>query len=76
MEKDELFEEAAKLVVNHQSGSTSLLQRYLKLGYNRAGKIMNELYLHGIVAEYKDFKPREVLFKNEEELKIYLEKIL
>lgn len=75
MEKDELFQEAAELVVKHQSGSASLLQRKLKLGYNRAGKIMNQLYVYGIVGEYQDFKPREVMFKTTEELKEFLDKL-
>lgn len=75
MEIDELFTEAAELVVKHQSGSTSLLQRYLKLGYNRAGRIANELYLYGILGEHEDFRPRKVMFKTTEELKEFLDKL-
>ena len=42
-ERDEFFEEAAKIIVQHQQGSTSLIQRRMKLGYNRAGRIMDQL---------------------------------
>lgn len=66
--RDSLFEEAARIVVIHQSGSPALLQRKLKLGYNRAGKIIDELESVGIVGGYNGSKPREVYITNELEL--------
>lgn len=62
-EKDEFFAEAARLVVQHQHGSTSLLQRKLKLGYNRAGRIIDQLEAAGIVGQFEGSKAREVRFK-------------
>lgn len=67
-EKDAMFEEAAALVVLHQQGSVSLLQRKLKLGYNRAGRIVDQLYAAGIVGPYKGSTAREVLVTDDEEL--------
>lgn len=64
-ERDELFEDAARLVVQHQHGSTSLLQRKLKLGYNRAGRIIDQLEAAGIVGPFEGSKAREVKIKNE-----------
>lgn len=66
--KDEFFNDAARLVVANQFGSTSLLQRKLKLGYNRAGRIIDQLEAAGIVGPYAGSKPREVLVKTEIEL--------
>ena len=60
-DKDELFEEAARLVVSEQQGSTSLIQRKFSLGYNRAGRIMDQLEAAGIVGPSKGSKAREVL---------------
>lgn len=48
-ERDEMFEEAARLIVQHQQGSTSLIQRRMKLGYNRAGRLMDQLEQAGVV---------------------------
>ena len=59
-EKDALFEEAARIVVSTQQGSTSMLQRQLKLGYNRAGRIMDQLEATGIVGGFNGAKAREV----------------
>jgi S-DNA-T family DNA segregation ATPase FtsK/SpoIIIE len=67
-EKDPLFEDAAKLIVQNQVGSTSLLQRRMKLGYNRAGRLMDQLERAGIVGPNVGSKAREVLFKTETEL--------
>ncbi len=72
-ERDELFEEAAKVVVLHQKGSVSLVQRKLKLGYNRAGRIVDQLYMAGIVGPSKGSAAREVLVADEEELNDLLE---
>ena len=66
--KDALFEQAARLVVASQHGSTSLLQRKLELGYNRAGKIIYQLEAAGIVGPFEGSKAREVLVKNETDL--------
>lgn len=64
-QKDDMFEEAARLVVASQFGSTSLLQRKLQLGYNRAGRIMDQLEAAGIVGPYNGSKAREVMVKDE-----------
>ncbi len=63
-ERDALFEEAAKLIVAHQQGSTSLIQRKLKLGYNRAGRLIDQLEAAGIVGPFEGSKAREVLIKD------------
>ena len=65
---DAKFEEAAEIVVSTQSGSTSMLQRKMQLGYNRAGRIMDQLESMGIVGAAKGSKPREVLCFSMEEL--------
>ena len=67
-DKDSMFEEAAKVLVLHQQGSVSLIQRKLKLGYNRAGRIIDQLFAAGIVGPYKGSTAREVLVADEEEL--------
>src|SRR5699024_9355142 len=71
-ERDKLFEDAARLVVSHQQGSTSLIQRRLKLGYNRAGKIIDQLEAAGIVGPFEGSKAREVLYPDEYSLEQYL----
>lgn len=70
--RDELFEECARLIVQTQSGSTSNLQRRLNLGYNRAGRIMDQIEAAGIVGPAVGSKPREVYVKTEAELEAYL----
>lgn len=70
--RDELFEECARLIVQSQSGSTSNLQRRLNLGYNRAGRIMDQIEAAGIVGPASGSKPREVYVKTEAELDAYL----
>jgi S-DNA-T family DNA segregation ATPase FtsK/SpoIIIE len=67
-ERDDLFLEAARLVVRHQQGSVSLLQRRLAIGYSRAGKLIDQLEGVGIVGPYDGSKAREVLVETEEEL--------
>ncbi|HZX75277.1 MAG TPA: DNA translocase FtsK, partial [Cyclobacteriaceae bacterium] len=64
-DRDALFEEAARLIVMHQQGSTSLIQRKLKLGYNRAGRLIDQLEAAGIVGSFEGSKAREVLVKDE-----------
>ncbi len=71
-DKDALFEDAARLIVASQSGSTSLLQRRMKLGYNRAGRLMDQLEAAGIVGPTQGSKPRDVLVKTEADLMEYL----
>lgn len=72
---DENFEDAARIIVQNQHGSTSMIQRRLKLGYNRAGRIMDQLEALGIVGPNEGSKPREVLIYDEHELERYLEDI-
>ncbi len=72
LSKDPLFNEAAQLIVQSGMGSTSLIQRRLKLGYNRAGRLMDQLEAAGIVGPSKGSKVREVLFKTEYELEQFL----
>ncbi|MFH1936002.1 MAG: DNA translocase FtsK, partial [Bacteroidota bacterium] len=72
-ERDELFAEAARLVVQHQHGSTSLIQRKLKLGYNRAGRIIDQLEAAGIVGTFEGSKARDVKFKEMVALDKYLQ---
>jgi len=72
LSKDPLFNDAAQLIVQTQMGSTSLIQRRLKLGYNRAGRLMDQLEAAGIVGPSKGSKVREVLFKTEYELDQFL----
>ncbi len=67
-DKDPLFEEAARLIVQNQMGSTSLIQRRMKLGYNRAGRLMDQLEQAGIVGPNLGSKARDVLIKNDGEL--------
>jgi S-DNA-T family DNA segregation ATPase FtsK/SpoIIIE len=64
-ERDAMFEEAARLIVHHQQGSTSLIQRKLKLGYNRAGRLIDQLEAAGIVGPFEGSKAREVLIRDE-----------
>lgn len=71
-DRDALFEEAARLIVAHQQGSTSLIQRKLKLGYNRAGRLIDQLEAAGIVGAFEGSKAREVLITDE----ISLEQLL
>jgi S-DNA-T family DNA segregation ATPase FtsK/SpoIIIE len=70
--RDKLFEDCARVVVQTQSGSTSMLQRRFNLGYNRAGRIMDQLEAAGIVGPAMGSKPRDLIFKTEAELEQFL----
>lgn len=71
-DRDALFDEAARLLIMHQQGSTSLIQRKLKLGYNRAGRLIDQLEAAGVVGPFEGSLAREVLIKDE----LSLEKLL
>ncbi len=71
-DKDELFDEAARIVVRHQQGSTSLIQRKMSIGYNRAGRIIDQLESVGIVGPYEGSKARQVFYPDEQSLEQYL----
>lgn len=73
--RDSLFEEAARLVVLHQQGSTSLIQRKFSIGYNRAGRIMDQLEKAGIVGPAEGSKPRQVLIVDEHSLEQLLQQL-
>jgi S-DNA-T family DNA segregation ATPase FtsK/SpoIIIE len=75
-DRDPLFEDAAKLIVGSQMGSTSLIQRRMKLGYNRAGRLMDQLEAAGIVGPNQGSKAREVLFKTDMELQEFLDSMV
>jgi S-DNA-T family DNA segregation ATPase FtsK/SpoIIIE len=72
-DKDALFEDAARLIVASQVGSTSLLQRRMKLGYNRAGRLMDQLEAAGVVGTNQGSKARDVLIKTEMDLQQLLD---
>lgn len=72
-DRDPLFEDAARLIVQSQMGSTSLIQRRMKLGYNRAGRLMDQLEAAGVVGPNQGSKAREVLFKTDMELQEFLD---
>ncbi|MGE5314016.1 MAG: DNA translocase FtsK [Acidobacteriota bacterium] len=71
-DRDDLFEEAARIVVRHQQGSVSLLQRRLKVGYSRAARIVDELEAAGIVGPFDGSKARDVIIESESDLEIIL----
>jgi len=73
-ERDALFNQAAEIVVSTQQGSASLLQRRLKLGYNRAGRIVDQLESAGIIGQFEGSKAREVLIKDMLSLEQFLNK--
>lgn len=74
-EKDSLFEEAARLIVVHQQGSTSLIQRKFSIGYNRAGRLMDQLEVAGIVGPTQGSKPRDVYIQDEYSLEKLLDSL-
>ena len=71
-----LFEEAARVIVTNQQGSTSLVQRKLKLGYNRAGRIIDQLEAAGVVGKFQGAKAREVLVPDEFALEQLLQSLI
>ncbi|WP_233602889.1 FtsK/SpoIIIE family DNA translocase [Pedobacter sp. KBW06] len=71
-DRDAMFEDAARLIVMHQQGSTSLIQRKLKLGYNRAGRIIDQLEAAGVVGPFEGSKAREVLIPDDYALEQFL----
>jgi DNA segregation ATPase FtsK/SpoIIIE, S-DNA-T family len=72
---DALLADAARLVITHQQGSTSLIQRKMKLGYNRAGRIMDQLEISGVVGPFTGSKARDVLFHDLESLDQHLKSL-
>ncbi|HEY4148030.1 MAG TPA: DNA translocase FtsK [Chitinophagaceae bacterium] len=71
-DRDPLFDDAARLIVQNQIGSTSLLQRRMKLGYNRAGRLMDQLEAAGVVGPNQGSKARDVLIKTESDLQQHM----
>lgn len=72
---DPMFEDAARMIVSEQNGSTSMIQRKFSIGYNRAGRLMDQLEKAGIVGPAKGSKPREVLCVSEEQLMIIIDNL-
>jgi S-DNA-T family DNA segregation ATPase FtsK/SpoIIIE len=72
-ERDPLFKEAAEIVVGAQQGSTSLIQRKMKIGYNRAGRIIDQLEAAGIVGPFEGSRARQVMFKDLQSLQTFFE---
>ena len=73
--RDKMFNDCARLVVQMQSGSTSNIQRRFHLGYNQAGRIMDQLEAAGIVGPAYGSKPREVYYKTELEIESFLQSL-
>ncbi len=73
--RDTMFDEAARLVVAHQQGSTSLIQRKFSIGYNRAGRIIDQLEAAGIVGPFEGSKARQVLIADEYSLEQFLKEL-
>ncbi|WP_035842997.1 FtsK/SpoIIIE family DNA translocase [Crocinitomix catalasitica] len=71
-DRDDLFEDAARILVTHQQGSASLLQRKMKIGYNRAGRIIDQMEVAGIIGPFKGSKAREVLVSDLGSLELFL----
>ena len=71
--KDSLLREAAEVIISAQQGSTSLLQRKLEIGHARAGRIMDQLEVLGVVGPFKGSKPREIFFADTMSLQEFLD---
>ena len=67
-DRDPMFDDAARLLVIHQQGSTSLIQRKFAIGYNRAGRLMDQLEAAGIVGPFEGSKARQILVQDEYQL--------
>ena len=74
-ERDTLFDEAARLIIIHQQGSTSLIQRKFSIGYNRAGRLMDQLEAANIVGPAQGSKPRDVYIADEYSLEKLLDSL-
>ena len=74
-DRDALFEDAARVIVNHQQGSTSLIQRKMKIGYNRAGRLIDQLEHANIVGPFEGSKARQVLVPTLEDLEQLLQEL-
>jgi S-DNA-T family DNA segregation ATPase FtsK/SpoIIIE len=74
-DRDSLFDDAARILVTHQQGSASLLQRKMKIGYNRAGRIIDQMEAAGIIGPFKGSKAREVLITDLGTLELFLAEI-
>jgi S-DNA-T family DNA segregation ATPase FtsK/SpoIIIE len=74
-ERDKMFDDAARIIVQFQQGSASLLQRKLKLGYNRAGRIIDQLEAAGIVGSFEGAKARQVMFSDLNQLEEHLKRL-
>ena len=74
-DRDSMFDEAARVIVSNQQGSASLLQRKLKLGYNRAGRLIDQMEDAGIVGPFEGSKPRQVLITDLNSLESLLSEI-
>ncbi|SEB20679.1 DNA segregation ATPase FtsK/SpoIIIE, S-DNA-T family [Pedobacter hartonius] len=74
-DRDSMFEDAARLIVMHQQGSTSLIQRKLKLGYNRAGRIIEQLEAAGVVGPFDGSRAREVNLSDNYALEVFLDNL-
>ena len=74
-DRDSMFDEAARVIVTNQQGSASLLQRKLKLGYNRAGRLIDQMEDAGIVGPFEGSKPRQVLISDLNSLENLLSEI-
>ena len=72
---DPMFEDAARMIVSEQNGSTSMIQRKFSIGYNRAGRLMDQLEKAGVVGPAKGSKPREVLCVSEEQLMMIMDNL-
>ena len=72
---DPMFEDAARMIVSEQNGSTSMIQRKFAIGYNRAGRLMDQLEKAGVVGPAKGSKPREVLCVSEEQLMMIMDNL-